>query len=65
MDRYYYSSILWLATVKFQYNVNVCLGDILEPCAIKSFLYCDSLGESMRNVLVLLLLFACQTVLPG
>ena len=44
MDRYYYSRILWLATVKFQYNVNVCLGDILEPCAIKSFVYCDSLG---------------------
>ena len=43
MDRYNYS-ILWLATVRFQYNVNVCLGDILEPCAIKSFVYCDSLG---------------------
>ena len=44
MDRYYYHSILWLATDRFQYNVNVCLGDILEPCAIKSFVYCDSLG---------------------
>ena len=44
IDRYYYHSILWLATVRFQYNVNVCLGDILEPCAIKSFVYCDSLG---------------------